>query len=82
VKKFTNGRGVDQVIEVGGPGTLAQSIDAIRIGGIISLIGVLTGTAGDVPTAKFMTKQAKLRACSSAAAATRVIWSAPSNPAT
>lgn len=61
VKKLTNGRGVDQIIEVGGPDTLVQSIDAIRIGGIISLIGVLTGTGGNIPTAKFMTKQARLQ---------------------
>ncbi|PVY78906.1 NADPH:quinone reductase-like Zn-dependent oxidoreductase [Tamilnaduibacter salinus] len=61
VKKLTDGRGVDQIIEVGGPGTLTQSIDAIRIGGLISLIGVLTGTGGNVPTAKFMRKQARLQ---------------------
>ena len=40
------GRGVDHVIEVGGPGTLAQSITACRTGGHIALIGVLTGFAG------------------------------------
>ena len=61
VKKLTNGRGVDQIIEVGGPDTLVQSIEAIRIGGVISLIGVLTGTGGNIPTAKFMTKQARLQ---------------------
>ncbi len=47
--KLTGGRGVDEVIEVGGPATLAQSIKASRAGGHISLIGVLTGVAGDVP---------------------------------
>lgn len=61
VKKLTDGEGVDQVIEVGGPGTLAQSIEAIRVGGLISLIGVLTGRAGEVPTAKLMAKQARLQ---------------------
>ncbi|GAA3270182.1 hypothetical protein GCM10020258_43660 [Sphingomonas yabuuchiae] len=55
------GEGVDHVIEVGGPGTLAQSIDAVRIGGHIGLIGVLTGFAGDVPTATLMSKQARLQ---------------------
>ncbi len=49
------------VVEVGGPGTLAQSIDAVRIGGHIHLIGVLTGFAGDVPTATLMSKQARLQ---------------------
>ncbi len=55
------GEGVDHVIEVGGPATLAQSIDAVRIGGHIGLIGVLTGIAGDVPTATLMRKQARLQ---------------------
>src|SRR3989442_1631020 len=42
VQDLTGG-GVDHVVEVGGPGTLAQSIAAVRVGGHISLIGVLTG---------------------------------------
>ena len=37
-------------IEVGGPGTLGQSITAVAIGGHIALIGVLTGRAGEVAT--------------------------------
>ncbi|HBP78576.1 NADPH:quinone oxidoreductase [Vreelandella aquamarina] len=61
VKALTDGKGVDHVIEVGGPGTLPQSIDAVKIGGHISLIGVLTGREGDIPTAKLMAKQAKLQ---------------------
>ncbi|CAN0563802.1 unnamed protein product, partial [Laminaria digitata] len=42
-KALTGGRGVDEVVEIGGPGTLAQSITASRPGDHISLIGVLTG---------------------------------------
>ena len=61
VLELTGGEGVDHVIEVGGPGTLPESIDAVRIGGHISLIGVLTGRAGEVPTAKMMAKQARLQ---------------------
>ena len=61
VRDWTGGRGVDHVVEVGGPGTLAQSIDAVRVGGHISLIGVLTGGAGEVPTAALMAKQARLQ---------------------
>jgi len=30
------------VVEVGGPGTLQQSIASARLGGVVSLIGVLT----------------------------------------
>ena len=50
-KALTGGRGVDEVVEIGGPGTLAQSIAASKMGGHISLIGVLTGVSGEVPTA-------------------------------
>jgi NADPH:quinone reductase-like Zn-dependent oxidoreductase len=41
VRELTEGRGVDQVIEVGGAGTLAKSIKSVRTGGTISLIGAL-----------------------------------------
>lgn len=52
-KQLSGGRGVDAVVEIGGPATLAQSIAACRMGGHISLIGVLTGLQGVVPTAAF-----------------------------
>ncbi|MBN4053953.1 NAD(P)-dependent alcohol dehydrogenase [Haliea sp. AH-315-K21] len=60
VLEWTEGRGVDHIIEVGGPATLPQSITACRIGGHISLIGVLTGIQGDIPTANFMRKQQRM----------------------
>ncbi|GFE79469.1 NADPH:quinone oxidoreductase [Steroidobacter agaridevorans] len=47
-KALTDGRGVDHVIEVGGPATLAQSMAACRLGGHIALIGVLSGFAGEL----------------------------------
>lgn len=53
--------GVDHVVEVGGPGTLGQSIQAARNGAHIALIGVLTGMSGDVPTGALMMKQLRLR---------------------
>lgn len=46
-RRLAGGLGVDQVVEVGGAGTLGQSIRAVRVGGIISLIGVLSGPAHD-----------------------------------
>ena len=58
---WTGGRGVDHVIELGGPGTVAQSIRAARVGGHISLIGTLTGYTGQVPTAAMMIKQIRLQ---------------------
>jgi NADPH:quinone reductase-like Zn-dependent oxidoreductase len=60
-RRWTGGRGVDHVIELGGPGTLAQSIIAARVGGHISLIGTVTGRQGEVPTAAMMVKQIRLQ---------------------
>jgi NADPH:quinone reductase-like Zn-dependent oxidoreductase len=48
-RKLTGGRGVDHVIEIGGAGTLGQSIAACRLRGHISLVGGLAGWAGEVP---------------------------------
>ncbi len=61
VRDITGGRGADHVIEVGGPGTLAQSIEAVCVGGHIALIGVLTGREGVVPTSLLMAKQARVQ---------------------
>jgi NADPH:quinone reductase-like Zn-dependent oxidoreductase len=61
VRQWTEGHGVDHVVEVGGPGTLPQSIKAVRNGGHISLIGILTGRGGEVPTAAMMVKQVRLQ---------------------
>jgi NADPH:quinone reductase-like Zn-dependent oxidoreductase len=60
VLELTNGRGVDHVLEVGGPDTLPQSIRACRVGGHIALIGVLTGIGGVIPTAAIMQRQQRL----------------------
>jgi NADPH:quinone reductase-like Zn-dependent oxidoreductase len=50
-RTLTGGLGVDHVIEVGGAGTFAQSIQAIRLGGHIHVIGVLSGFSNDVNVA-------------------------------
>jgi NADPH:quinone reductase-like Zn-dependent oxidoreductase len=46
VLSLTNKLGVDHVVEVGGPGTLSRSVNSVRVGGQVYLIGVLT-TGGD-----------------------------------
>ena len=61
IANWTGGRGVDHILELGGAGTLANSIAAVRVGGHIALIGTVTGVAGDVPTAALMAKQARLQ---------------------
>lgn len=58
---ITNGRGVDLVVEVGGPGTVPQSVRALAFGGCISMIGVLTGYAGEVPTTELFQKNAAIK---------------------
>src|SRR3546814_17123886 len=55
-----DGKGVDHVVEVGGPQTLQQSILAARIGGHISLIGVLTGFGGEITPAERGRKQIRM----------------------
>lgn len=44
----TNGRGVDHILDVGGPGTVMKSVNAIRFGGTISLIGFVAGVRTSV----------------------------------
>ncbi|MEE4349272.1 MAG: NAD(P)-dependent alcohol dehydrogenase [Pacificimonas sp.] len=52
--------GVDAVVEIGGAGTLPQSIKAAKIGGHISMIGVLAGFSGEIPTAEFFAKNLRM----------------------
>ena len=59
--ELTGGRGVDCVVEIGGAGTLDQSMMATRVGGHIALIGVLAGIAGPVQTALLFAKNLKVQ---------------------
>jgi NADPH:quinone reductase-like Zn-dependent oxidoreductase len=43
VRALTNGEGANQVLEVGGANTFAESLRALCIGGTLSVIGVLSG---------------------------------------
>ena len=56
VLAFTSGEGVDHVIETIGGENLNHSLRAVRIGGTISFIGLLAGTAARVNTYEFVTK--------------------------
>ncbi|HUO53106.1 MAG TPA: NAD(P)-dependent alcohol dehydrogenase [Rhodoblastus sp.] len=60
-RDFTGGRGVDHVVEIGGPGTLAQSMIASRVGGHVALIGILTGVTGELPVVMALIKQIQLK---------------------
>jgi NADPH:quinone reductase-like Zn-dependent oxidoreductase len=48
VKELTGGVGADHVVEVGGAGTFNKSVRSVRVGGRVSLIGVLSGAAGEI----------------------------------
>lgn len=58
---LTGGVGVDHVVEIGGAGTLDQSMIATRVGGHIALIGVLAGYAGPVMTVMLMGKNLRVQ---------------------
>jgi len=61
--EITGGRGVDQVVEVGGAGTVAKSLGAIRQNGRVSMIGVLTG-ASDFNPMMILGKRANVQGIS------------------
>jgi NADPH:quinone reductase-like Zn-dependent oxidoreductase len=58
VVELTNGHGADTIVEVGGKGTLAQSLEAVALGGTISIVGGITGYGGDLPTLPLIDKAA------------------------
>ncbi len=61
VREITGGKGVDHIVEVGGEGTLPQSLRAIRPGGTISMIGVLSGGAMNVSLGQIVTRHVRLQ---------------------
>ena len=60
-RALTGGRGVDHVIEVGGPSTLEQSMIAVRVAGHISVIGILSGVSGSMDFVPALVKQVRLQ---------------------
>ena len=61
VRELTGGEGVDHVIEVGGAGTLARSLRAVKIGGRVSLIGVLSGGVSDINIFPILMKSLRIQ---------------------
>lgn len=61
VLRLTDGAGVDHIIEVGGAGTLPRSIEAAKLGGRISLIGVLTGISSQINPVMIMGKNLQVQ---------------------
>jgi len=60
-RALTTGRGVDLVVEVGGAGTLNESLRATRIGGTLAMIGVLAGPANDLRLPLVVMQQLRLQ---------------------
>jgi len=61
VLEATGGEGADVVIEVGGAGTLQQSLHAVRMGGTVAQIGVLTGIKESLLIAPILHKLIKVQ---------------------
>ncbi|HLJ79313.1 MAG TPA: NAD(P)-dependent alcohol dehydrogenase [Acidobacteriaceae bacterium] len=57
----TGGRGVDLVVEVGGAGTFSRSLRAVRIGGTVAQIGVLSQSNEPVEIPLLLHRQVNLR---------------------
>lgn len=60
-RELTGGTGVDHVVEVGGGGTFAKSVRAVRVSGQISLIGVLAGNSTDVNLAPILMQNIRVQ---------------------
>ena len=60
-RAFGGGQGVDHIVEVGGAGTLEQSLRAVRMGGAIYVIGVLSGVAASVSLVPILMQDVRLQ---------------------
>lgn len=60
VLELTDKHGVDHVVEVGGAGTMQKSVNAVRTGGHVAVIGVLSGE-GDFNPASLLMKSVRLQ---------------------
>ena len=61
VLELTGGRGADVVVEIGGAGSLDQSMLATRLGGHVAVIGVLTGISAPVNTALLFSRNLRVQ---------------------
>jgi len=61
VHRLTGKVGVDQIVEVGGTGTLAKSLRAIAAGGQVHLVGGVSGFSGEIPLLDIIGKMVVVR---------------------
>lgn len=60
VLKITGGQGVDVTVETAGAGTLDQSMKSTRGGGVVALLGALTGIKSEVTTGLILMKRLRI----------------------
>ncbi len=60
IQNFTNRKGVDIIVEVGGSETIAQSIKSSKTGAVIGIIGVLSGGMAELPIGRIIYKASRL----------------------
>ncbi len=60
-REMTGGQGFDHIIELGGETTLPQSLRCIRPGGVLSMIGVLSGSKLSASLGQVVTRQVRLQ---------------------
>lgn len=61
VLEITGGQGADVVVEVGGPDTLPRAIRAVRVGGTIPVIGILSGVEAPISLGHVLFKHVQLK---------------------
>lgn len=61
VRELTGGQGVDHVVEIGGAETLVQSIEAVRPGGCIAVIGIVSGVASQIDLRRVLMRGVRLQ---------------------
>lgn len=60
VKEFTDGQGVDAVLDVGGKDSLNKAIASLKRGGAVCLIGILGGTEASIDIVAVLMRQLRL----------------------
>lgn len=61
VRGLTGGEGVDLVVEVGGTGTLSRSLRAVKVGGRVAMIGILTGGSAEMTIVPILMKNIRVQ---------------------
>jgi NADPH:quinone reductase-like Zn-dependent oxidoreductase len=61
VLELTEKRGVEHIVEVGGAGTMQKSLNAVKMGGHIAVIGALSGGKSEVNPVTILMKSVKLQ---------------------